>query len=443
MKHQMIVVIVLSALLPAWGQPAQQTDTVNVRRNPPSLEQRLRDQLAESKGDPLLEHKLGTVVYRKGNVLEARQLWDRAAATDANLAHADVAVALELLRAGDFDAARFAIQQAAKRDLKDPHVYLARAEMAFRQRDAEQANSAMQRAYEINPKLAATNEWLGRFHQSRGDWKNAERFFRNATEHEPQRINGWLLLAGQQFKRDNISAALESFQRAEEIDRDHRLAEARLGEHYLAINDRLGAIKWYGAAVEKAPDNIPLRLMLGRIQLRLQLNERAKQEFQTVLRRREDITALTALAQIAQGERDYEAAIVLYRRALKVEPNSVVAANNLAMLLIIQSQSPDEALTLAKAAFKQNPDSPAAMSTYGCALAEAGHADEAREVLAKAVRKSPSHSWARYSYGKLLMQAKAFDLAQDQLEGCLILDPDFERKDEVEELLEKIDGERR
>ena len=410
--------------------------------NVSAIEQRLRRKLDESGGDPYVLHRFGIVLYLQGKVLEARKLWDKAAATEPNLASADISVALELMKKEDITAAKLALQSSEKRNANNPHLYIAQGNLALLQRDYSVAEQKFQRAHQLNPKLMATNVWLGRFYAGSGDLAAAEAFYRTATEIAPNRSEGWVLLASVHFSLDHVQQALETLRSAEKTDPDEPLAEARLAQWYLDINDLLGAHKWCKQAVARKPDDIAPRLALARIKRNLRLNAEAKREFQVVLERGENLTALILLADLEDTHPQPEKAIKLYRRALKLDPRNVVANNNLAMLLMRLKRSPKEALRLAETAWKVLPDNPSVLSTYGCTLLNAGQAKRTKELLARAVRLNPSDSWARYAFGKLLYREKKFEAACDHLEGCLILEPTFPRKAEVLELLKAMEPER-
>jgi predicted Zn-dependent protease len=107
------------------------------------------------------------------------------------------------------------------------------------------------------------------------------------------------------------------------------------------------------------------------------------------------------------------------------------------MLLIEQDRSPDEALQLVKPARAQIPRDAKIMGTHACALFVANQTDAAAKALADAVRVSPNDAWVRYCYGKLLLENGDREAAESHLEGCLILDPNFARRTEIQRLLQK------
>lgn len=404
--------------------------------NQNDAEQQLRKKLAETNQDPYVMHTLGSVLYRKGNVLDARKLWDRAAAKDGNLAGANVSSALELLNKRDYNAAMLTLQAAQKQNPNDPHVHRVMGDIAFLRQDFGGAELQYQQALDLNPELMAPNVWMGRFHERRGDWNAAEKYYKIATELTPERSVGWILLASVHFSRDRINEALEDLKRAEATDKDQPPAELRLAQMYIGINDFIGARKWLLLAVERAADNVDIRVLLGRTLLQLKLNDLAKQQFEAVLEKESHPEALIHLAEIENKDQHLDRAIELYRRLIRDDPKHVIANNNLAMIVIQQRNATDEALRLAEVAWQALPDNPNVQSTYGCALLDAGRQDDAKKILSRAIRRIPADPWARYAFGKILVDEKDMENARLHLEGCLILDPDFPRKAEVESLLE-------
>ncbi len=310
-------------------------------------------------------------------------------------------------------------------------------EVSVRQRQMEPAAVAFRKAYELAPNLFATNLSLGRFLQLNGNHAAAEKHYLAATNASPNRPEGWMALAVIHVRKDEIPEALQMLRRAEKADPKQGLAETRLAKLYLQLKDLLGALRWYQAAHDRNPDDTSVRLALGEVQLRLNLREPAKEQFEVVVAREENLTALIFLAHMEESDGKYGQAEAYYRRALKLDRTNVIANNNLAMLLMQLDRSPQEALTLVKTAFEALPNSAAISGTYGCVLLWAGQRDAARKFLARAVRQTPLDPWVRYAYGKLLHLELKAEQSRVHLEGCLILDRDFPRKSEILQLLKQ------
>lgn len=431
----------------AQEQPTDSSGSVNPQDvqtsanqlvNLKAMEKQLREKLKQTNNDPFVLHKLGSVLYRQGNVLEARKLWDQAANRDENVADADVSIALELLSKGDIKATIQALNNAQKKNDKNPHLYLARGDLFFRKQNFDNAEAEFKKALELNPNLLVTHIWLGRYHQLRKNIDDAKKHFTIATEVAPDRAESWILLASIHFQTGEIDATLRSLQNAEMHDAEQQTAELRMANFYLSANDLLGARKYLLEAVQRKPDEMFSRLALADILIRLNLPQEAKEHLESVLEHDDNLKAIITLAELERHDANYDRAEALYRRGLKNEPDHIVLNNNLAMILLSSKPQNEETLKLAEIAMKGAAQNPGIQGTYVCALIDAGKSDEAAKALPTLIRQLPGDPWIRYAYGKLLHQQQLHDDAREQLEGCLILDEKFPRRQEVENLLSTL-----
>jgi tetratricopeptide (TPR) repeat protein len=107
---------------------------------------------------------------------------------------------------------------------------------------------------------------------------------------------------------------------------------------------------------------------------------------------RPDVKAGAALSRgiAAEQEKDLATAEAAYRRALALEPDSVVAQNNLAMVLLKKDGGDvAEAARLAKAAVEKNPRAATLHDTLAQAQARGKDVDGAAASLRKALELEP------------------------------------------------------
>jgi tetratricopeptide (TPR) repeat protein len=413
--------------------PGFRVDVGDVRE----VEQRIRQEIERTGNDPLLLHELGTVLYRQGRIEQARKLWDEAAAKEPELAVADVEIVFEQLQAGKMDAATAALERARKNRPNDPHLYLAVGQLAVAMRDKDSAGAAYDQAQQIAPGLAVVNISRGRFLQLIGDSEGARRDFQSAVEAAPKQPIGWHMLAIDDFRNDRIQECLENLKKAEASRPGQPVAESRLAEFYLQAGDYPDAYLWYVRALERAPDDQLIKCRAGQMLTILKQPDRAREIFRSLIEPDGFVSALVALAQLEEAEGNWAEAAQLYERVLKQDENNVVANNNLAMLLVQLGQTPERALKLVERAQRLDGTKPEILSTYGCALVHASRHDEAAEVLRSSVRSEPNESWLRYCYGVALTHMGKHAEAAKQFEACLLLDPEFPRKTEIERLVQR------
>jgi len=132
-------------------------------------------------------------------------------------------------------------------------------------------------------------------------------------------------------------------------------------------------------------------------------------------------------------------AIQVYDSALQLDPQSDVAANNLAMLLITYKKdkpSLDRAKELTQRFANSNNGS--FLDTYGWVLYKGGDAESAVAALQSAVSKTPDSPSSLYHLGMAQASAGFSDAARDSLSRSLKLGKNFLGKDEAQTTLDRL-----
>lgn len=149
-----------------------------------------------------------------------------------------------------------------------------------------------------------------------------------------------------------------------------------------------------------------------------------------------DTVFRTQIGDRALAAKQYDVAAGHYRAVLAVEPDSVVALNNLAW---IGGRSNDpKALQYAERAVKLAPRSAAVLDTMGTLLVAQGDAKRGVDYLARAARLAPARADIRLNYAKALTQAGLRDEARRELEALQATPSEFPGKSEVPALLSAL-----
>ena len=114
-----------------------------------------------------------------------------------------------------------------------------------------------------------------------------------------------------------------------------------------------------------------------------------------------DAIALSVVAQIEESKGDKTKAQDFYRQALKLEPEQVLASNNLAYLMLESGQNVDEALQLAQTARRGAPNSPATADTLAWVYYYKGRFLTARDLLEETVKTAPQSASIQYHLGMI------------------------------------------
>jgi uncharacterized protein (TIGR03790 family) len=144
------------------------------------------------------------------------------------------------------------------------------------------------------------------------------------------------------------------------------------------------------------------------------------------------------LAQMLDGEGDYDGAIARYRLVVKQQPTNAIALNNLAYTIAVRKKSPQEAKPLADQALRIAPRNATIADTAGWIAYLLGDYNGASRLLAQAVTGAPNnpeiHLHAAFAY----VASNAVAAAKSELNAALKLDPKLAERDDVKELQRKI-----
>lgn len=146
-------------------------------------------------------------------------------------------------------------------------------------------------------------------------------------------------------------------------------------------------------------------------------------------------TSLTDSGEIDQAVQEYET-------ILKASPRAVLAANNLATLLVDRKgdqRSLERALALSRDFERQAPN-PYFLDTLGWVHLKLGHREEAIRVMQLAVDKAPEHPVLNYHLGAAFVQAGRTKEARNYLQKALSASETFSGADEARTLLAGLNG---
>lgn len=239
-----------------------------------------------------------------------------------------------------------------------------------------------------------------------GDVAKAEALARARTVQQPSSPLGYLLLASVYEHRGNIPGALEVLQKGRNNNPRASLLVMRMAE----LHERNGGI-----------DN-------------------ARRLYEELLRQSpNDYLAVFALGSLLDRQGNKREAVRRYREVLALKADFIPVLNNLAYLYAENFGSKEEALKLARKAYRQAPGSPVVMDTLGYALLLNGRAEEARQMLEKAAAKLPGNPTVLYHLALACQQLGKKDEAVAFLKKALALGK-FPEMLQTRTLLEKLTG---
>jgi Tfp pilus assembly protein PilF len=182
------------------------------------------------------------------------------------------------------------------------------------------------------------------------------------------------------------------------------------GRVYVNVGDDDAAERALKTAIEIDPREPGLYDELVRLYARRRMLDRAASEMQAAARREpQSLGPPLMLGSITQAQGKTLEAQTWFEKALKVDPRSAVAANNLAWLYAEQGGDLDEALRLALMAREQLPQRPEVNDTVGWVRYKRGEFSQAVPSFKQSAEQDPQNPVYQYHLG--LAYAKAGDVA--------------------------------
>jgi tetratricopeptide (TPR) repeat protein len=191
----------------------------------------------------------------------------------------------------------------------------------------------------------------------------------------------------------NAQGAEAELRRALELDPNYLAAYSDLGSIFANTNQKDLAIAEYRKIIERRPDNTTA-----------------------------SSSAYTLIGMLEDSRQNYDAAAESYRKALEIDPNAIIAANNLAWIYAAYDKGNlDEALRLAQGIVQRYPDEAGFADTLGWVYYKKGLHQSAIEQLQKAVAHNSESPLYHFHLGMAQMGKGDKAGARRELEQALKL----------------------
>jgi tetratricopeptide (TPR) repeat protein len=137
-----------------------------------------------------------------------------------------------------------------------------------------------------------------------------------------------------------------------------------------------------------------------------------------------DAQADIVLGSLLETQGDRDKAIDSYKKALQIQPDQPIAANNLAYLMVEAGQNIDVALSLAQTARRGLPNSPSTADTLAWAYFHKESYLSARDLLEEALKTAPDDPALHYHLGLTYSKLSDKPNALLHLKKAVTLGPD-------------------
>jgi Flp pilus assembly protein TadD len=194
-------------------------------------------------------------------------------------------------------------------------------------------------------------------------------------------------------------------------------------------------------ATDLDKQNVGALVLLAQAQASRGATDRAISNFQHAIELVPNSVRLYVdLAGLYELQGDWQKAETLYQKALSIQSDDAMAANNLAYLMLEHGGDVNVALTLAQTARRGLQGMPNSADTLGWAYYHNGSFPAAAPLLEEAVRQAPSNSTYLYHLGLIYAKLKYSARARAQFERAISVDPKSPIAERARSALSRVAG---
>ena len=343
-------------------------------------EQTFRDIVRVNPGNLQATRELAGIAGQNRDFTLLSQLGQNMIAKYPDAAEGYVWRAMTELNGNDVAAAQKDFETALQKNPKDLQSLVALGQMRFRNKQFPEGVEYLQRAVDINPNLIPPLQLLVGYYL-----------------YQHQEDKAIALVQGQIAKSPHNSELLD-----------------QLAELQLATKDAAGAADSAQKAMQMNPADAAAVMAYTRAAVAQGHVDQAVSRWQTwTAAHPSDASAEVILGNLLEAKGDGNGAMAAYKKALAIQPEQPVAANDLAFLMLQSGQDTDVALSLAETARRAMPHSPNTADTLAWAYYQKGIYASARDLLEDAEKTAPNDASIQYHlgmiYSKLGNKASAID----------------------------------
>jgi tetratricopeptide (TPR) repeat protein len=381
---------------------------------------------------------LGTVQAARHQKEAAIAAYDGVLRLNPRATDAKVALARLHLSAGRAETSLDLAQDAAASQPENLNARLAVARALLARRELPKAQVELDSLERQIPDSAALQTLLGVLKGLQQDQAGARRSFERALELDANSIEalGGLVVLDLNAKRTSEALARVDERVARKPDTAALMLAARV---YARAGRPQQVESLLRRVIETDPGALEAYGALAQFYVSEKRLDAALKEFEELARREpRPVAALTFAGMILQDQGRTTEARDRFVRALELDPDAPVAANNLAWLYAESGDDIDLALDLALRALGKLSDRPEVNDTVGWVHYKKGLAPEAILYFQKSIQRDANNSLYHYHLGLAYVKSGDVSRGRQAMERALGLNPDFQGAAEAKQMLARL-----
>lgn len=423
--------------------------------------------------DPEVNFLNGLVLLNSGKSKEAVEQLQKAAKNDPQNGQVRFWLSKAAAAAGDLTTAEKELREAGRITPNAINVQEGLFQMAVAKGDVTMLSEVADRTIAALPQFPGGFVWRAIVELNRAHPEKAEADLNTAITVGPTYAPAYVKLGQLRFSQKKFPEGVKLLEQALQIDANSAEALRGLVTYDLYLKQPAKAQARVSDQIAKVPPSSPLLVMLAALQIdskeldkadanllkAMQLDSadpNAASLYTRVQIMRGDVgkavtvweqwskahpqnaQALALIGTLEESRGNRDKASGYYQRALQIQPDQPVAANNLAYLMIETDQNIDVALSLAQTARRAMPDAPSAADTLAWAYYHKGTYASARDLLEQAVKGEPENATMHYHLGMAYSKLSDKKNATIHLKKALSLAPNTPTATQAEKALQNL-----
>ena len=398
--------------------------------------------LKNNPDNGVAHYQQGLAYEELGNTNRAEQEWRDAIRTRPDIVEAHRALAGVAIHHRDPSGLAQEADQIIALQPNAPDGYLLRGVAEIDRKQYAIADEYIHKAIERNPGNVAAYVQLGNLRMAQSQYAEAQKAFQQGLDQDPN-------------SSDALGGVLNVYLIQKELDRALATARAQVSKYpknagfHIMLGQLLldqkkdlpAAEAEFKQAADLDKNNSQALIQLGAV---LKISGDPGQALQVFLdgekANPKEVTFYILAGGIYENNQDWDHAKQQYQKALEVQPDNPLASNNLAYVMLQQGGNVDVAFAMAQTARRQLPDNPNSADTLGWAFYHKAVYGSAISLFKEAVKKEPDKALFNYHLGLAYAKSGQLDLARQQLDRVVKINPNFPDVDELRRAIAQAKG---
>jgi len=392
-------------------------------------------------GNPQVQTLNALLLLNTGKVDDALTLLKKAVKDNPNSAQMQLLLGRVAMAKADWATAEASYRQAATINSGNLEAESGLADIAIKRNDVGMLSEVADKTIQLHPDFAQAYLWRGTAEATRKEFDKAEADFQSVLKTSPDNSTAYIELAQLRLVQGHIPEGMAMLEKALEKDPNSSRALGMLAGYMLAGKQPTSKIiARVQAQIAKQPQNSDFYAELAYLQLKsndfkdsldsarksMQLNPTSLLATKTYIQAEvalgdidsalstwqgwtnshpNDAQAIQILGSLEEAKGDDVKATDDFKKALQLDPNNGIAANDLAYIMVENDENVDVALTLAQTARRLLPESADTADTLAWVFYYKENYTAARDLLESSVKtypdSAPIHLHLGLTYSKL------------------------------------------